>query len=139
MMKRMLNKIFDGNVIISGGDSKKEVKDLLVGPDDAVVTDGMFQQIAVHEKDGSIQYHTYLVGETYAIVIVGLANKAVGPTIMLHIRQTPCDDVVYYRAIDALRRIYDKDIIDSMAYYAKHWRTGCVVPDCVKGEDLCGL
>lgn len=138
-MRRMLNKIFDGNVIVSGGDSKKEVKDLLVGPDDTVVTDGIFQQVAVHEKDGSIRYHMYLVGETYVIIIVGLANKAVGPTLMLHIRQTPCDDVVYYRALDALKRIYDKGIIDSMVYYAKHWRNGCVIPDGIKGENLCEL
>lgn len=138
-MRRMLNKIFDGNVIISGGDSKKEVKDLLVGPDDTIVTDGIFQQVTVHEKDGSIRYHTYLVNETYAIIIIGLANKAVGPTIMLHIRQTPCDDVVYYRALDALKCIYNKGIIDSMAYYTKHWRNGCVVPDGIKGENLCEL
>lgn len=139
MMLRKLRKIFDGNVVVSGGDSREVVKDLLIGPDDAIVTDGVFQQVAVHEKDHTIRYHTYLVGESYAITISGLTNKAVGPTITLHIRQTPCDDEIYYRVIGALKRVYDNHMVNDMVYYAKHWRNGCVVPDCTKGEDLCKL
>lgn len=138
-MLRKLRKLFDGNLDVSGGDSTKEVKDLLIGPDDAIMTDGVFQQIAVHEKDGSIRYHAYVVGETYVIIIAGLANKAIGPTLSLHIRTTPCNDMVYYNSLNALKRIYDEKAIDDMAYYAKYWRTGCVVPDGIKGGDLCRL
>lgn len=138
-MLRKLSKLFDGNLIVSGGDSHKEVKDLLVGPDDAIMTDGLFRQVAVHEKNGDIRYHVYLVGESFAIIVGGLTNQAIGPTLTLHIRETPCNDMVYYRSLNALRRLYRDDIINDMVYYAKNWRTGCVVPDGIGGKDLCRL
>lgn len=138
-MVQKLKKLFDGNLVISGGDSTKEVKDLLIGPDDAIVTDGIVRQVAIHEKDHHIRYHAYVVGESYVITVTGLENKAIGPALTLHIRETPCNDMVYYRSLNALKRIYSNDTVGDLVYYAKNWRTGCVVPDGIGGSDLCRL